>query len=192
MKKLLKGRKLILGSSSPRRAELLSNIDLPFEKRVKSIEEIFPDEMNPYHVPEYLSKLKAEPLLATLKHDEILITSDCVVLMDNQILGKPKSKTEAIVTIQKYSNRSHEVITGVCLTSKDKQVTFSETATVHMLYISQEEAEYYANTGNPMDKAGAYGIQEWIGFSKIHKIEGTFATIMGLPIHRVYQELLVF
>lgn len=186
---ILKGRKLILGSKSPRRSELLEHAAIPFELRIKEVEEIFPDDLAPAKVPEFLSELKAQALIDTLADDEILLTADSIVLWNNKVLGKPKSINEAKETIRNIANDQHEVITGVCIQSLRKKVLFSSISKVKMSAMCDEEIDFYINKFKPMDKAGAYGIQEWIGYCKIQSIEGTFANIMGLPIDRVYEEL---
>lgn len=192
MLNILKGRKLILGSKSPRRSELLTHASIPYELRIKEVEEIYPDDLDSKKVPEFLASLKADALVASLRKDEILLTADSIVLWNNLVLGKPKSKDEARKTIRNIAGDSHEVITGVCIQSIDKKVSFSSSSYVDMSPMSDEEINYYVDHFNPMDKAGSYGIQEWIGYCKIKSIRGTYANIMGLPIDRVYEELRTF
>lgn len=185
----LKKHKLILASGSPRRSEILRTSHIPFEKKVVEVEEIYPESLSAHKVPEFLASLKAEPFLETLEEDEIVLTADTIVLYDNRILGKPKSKEEAEGILKLLSGKSHEVITGFCLTSTAKTVSRSCSSIVYFADMSQEEINYYINTCNPMDKAGSYGIQEWIGYCKIIKIDGSYLNIMGLPMQMVYEEL---
>lgn len=189
---ILKGRKLILGSKSPRRSELLTKAAIPFELRIKEVEEIYPETLMPSKVPEYLAELKASALIDTLLENEILLTADSIVLWNNQVLGKPLNIEDAKRTIKNIAGDTHEVYTGVCIQSLTKKLSFTACSIVHMAELSDEEVDFYVNTYLPMDKAGAYGIQEWIGYCKIQSIEGTFANIMGLPIDRVYEELKMF
>lgn len=189
---VLNGRKLILGSNSPRRSQLLDDLDISYTKKVIPVEEIFPDDMNVKEVAAYLSRLKAEPHKTLLNNDEVVLTADSIVVLDDRILGKPQDENQAIDYILQMSDRSHHVITGVTIMNKVKSITFSETSEVHLLSITEEEAQYYVHKYHPLDKAGAYGIQEWLGHSKIQWIRGTYTNIMGLPTHRVYEELKAF
>lgn len=189
---VLNGRKLILGSNSPRRSQLLDELDISYTKKVIPVEEIFPDDMNVKEVAAYLSRLKAEPHKTLLNNDEVVLTADSIVVLDDRILGKPQDENQAIDYILEMSDRSHHVITGVTIMNKVKSITFSETSEVHLLSITEEEAQYYVRKYQPLDKAGAYGIQEWLGHSKIQWIRGTYTNIMGLPTHRVYEELKAF
>lgn len=189
---VLNGRKLILGSNSPRRSQLLDELDISYTKKVIPVEEIFPDDMNVKEVAAYLSRLKAEPHKTLLNNDEVVLTADSIVVLDDRILGKPQDENQAIDYILEMSDRSHHVITGVTIMNKVKSITFSETSEVHLLSITEEEAQYYVRKYQPLDKAGAYGIQEWLGHSKIQWIRGTYTNIMGLPTHRVYEELRAF
>lgn len=182
-------RKIILGSQSPRRAQLLSELDVPYEKRVIETDEAYDPTMEVYQVAEYIAINKAKAHTTTLAADEIVITADCVVIENGEILGKPIDKNQAIAYLQRMSNTTHDVVSGVCIYSKEHLVSFSETATVKMQPITPEEIEYYIAHYNPYDKAGAYGIQEWIGHAKIEWIKGTYTTIMGLPTRRLYEAL---
>lgn len=182
-------RPIILASKSPRRHQLMQEAGFDFEVRVRSIEEVFPDDLPPEQVAEYLAKLKAEAVESWVIDQEIVITADSVVILDGKIYGKPENAEDVRRILKELSGRVHQVITGVCILAKEKTVSFSEVAQVHFAEISDAEIEYYLQNHQPFDKAGAYGVQEWIGFTKVHKIEGTFANIMGLPIHRVYEIL---
>lgn len=191
--KNLRKRNLILASRSPRRQMLLDGLDVSFEIKVKNTKEVYPKDMPVEEVPIFLSKLKAKAFDITKLYDnDIVITADTIVVLDGKIIGKPKSKKEAIKIIQSLSGNKHTVITGVCLTSNKKQVTFSAKSTVYFREISTEDIEYYVEEYSPMDKAGAYGIQEWIGYIAIEKIEGSFYNVMGLPTQMLYEELLKF
>lgn len=172
---------------------LMAGLDLNFEIKAKNVKEIYPEEMHYTEVPEYLSKLKATPFnVDNLKDHDIIITADTIVVLDGKIIGKPKSKAEAKRIIQSLSGNQHKVITGVCLTSNKKQCTFSAESEVYFREINQKDIEYYVEEYSPLDKAGAYGIQEWIGYVGIEKIEGSFYNVMGLPTQMLYEELLSF
>lgn len=180
----------ILGSQSPRRQELLSKLGHPFEVRtIEGHSEDYPRELSPTEVPLYLSRLKAEQLNATLQIGELLITADTVVLLDDQILGKPSNLNEARCMLHLLSGRQHEVITGVPLTTTEWQHCFSSYTLVSFATLSDGDIDYYVENYRPLDKAGAYGIQEWIGYIGVDHIEGSFYNVMGLPIQRLYQEL---
>ncbi|MDO5664962.1 MAG: Maf-like protein [Bacteroidia bacterium] len=184
--------RLILASNSPRRKELLSGIDIDYEvKTLPDIDESFPDNLLKEKVAEFLAKKKALAYLSVLKDDELLITADTVVLLNNKIYGKPVDNADAKRMLRDLSGQTHRVITGVCLTSTQKQVVFSDTAKVTFGNLSDEEIEYYVEKYRPMDKAGAYGVQEWIGYVAVKHIDGSYFNVMGLPIYRVYRELVV-
>ena len=175
--------KLVLASNSPRRKELLAGLDLPFTIRViGDIDESYPEGLAATDIPLFLSKKKAEAYLSTLADDELLITADTIVWNDNQVLGKPKSENEAFDMLRALSGHTHQVITGVSLTSKS--VTFSN--------LTEAEIHYYLEEFKPYDKAGAYGIQEWIGYIGVESINGSFYNVMGLPVQRLYRELRSF
>ena len=182
--------KVILASASPRRRELLSGLDLPYELRtLPNIDESFPADLPHEAVPEYLARKKAAVYHDTLKEDELLITADTVVLLNGLILGKPADREEARQMLQMLSGARHRVITGICLTSVAKDVVFSDTAWVTFGCLTDEEIDYYLDSYSPMDKAGAYGVQEWIGYVGVEKIEGSYFNVMGFPIYKVYREL---
>jgi septum formation protein len=172
---------------------LLDGLNLSFEIKVKNVKEIYPEDMDYNQVPLFLSELKAKAFdRAKLAPREIVITADTIVVLADRIIGKPKSKADAIDILQSLSGNKHKVITGVCLTSKDKQRTFSAESMVYFRHLKLEDIEYYVEEYNPMDKAGAYGIQEWIGYVGIERIEGSFYNVMGLPTQLLYEELLAF
>lgn len=179
---------LILASKSPRRQELLRSLELDFEIRTNEVDESFPASMVVNNVAEYLAVKKSEAFDA-LKSNELVITSDTTVLNEGRILNKPKNAKEAFGMIQSLSGKTHQVITGICLRSSKKKVSFSETTKVTFRELKDTEIEHYIERYKPFDKAGAYGIQEWIGMIGIQKIEGDYYNVMGLPLFRVYEEL---
>ena len=188
-----KGKKIILGSNSPRRKELLAGLDIDFQVDTRNtFEEVYDPSTPQEQIPEVLSEGKSYGFHRALADDEILITSDTLVLCGERVMGKPRSREEAIDMIRCLSDRNHKVITAISLRDKDQCVTLSDTALVHFKALTDSEIEYYVDTYKPFDKAGAYGIQEWIGYMGIDKIEGSYFTIMGLPVHLVYQELVKF
>ena len=183
---------IILASKSPRRQQLLHSIGIDFEVKTKEVEEVFPAGMSSEEVPVYLAKLKAVAFKNDLKENDLLITADTVVCLSNEILGKPADYNEAFAMIRMLSGKEHEVITGVCLTSKLKSKTFFSSTHVQFKTLSSEEIDYYIQNFKPYDKAGAYGIQEWIGSIGITHIEGSFYNVMGLPVQKLYEEILKF
>ena len=186
----LKDFRLILASQSPRRQQLLADAGLKYELAPRfECDEVFPDDMAADDVAGYLSRLKSEAYPAELGESDILLTADTVVVVDNDILGKPASREEAIAMISSLSGRRHKDITGVTLRRKSAAKTFSVCSDVVFRALSAEEIAYYVDEYRPMDKAGAYGIQEWIGYVGIERIEGSFYNVMGLPVQRVYVEL---
>ena len=188
-----KGKKIILGSNSPRRKELLAGLDIDFTVDTgNTFEEVYDPCTPQERIPEVLSEGKSYGFHRELAEDEILITSDTLVLCDGRVMGKPHSREEAIDMIKWLSGRDHKVITAITLRDSGKCTTSSDTAIVRFKELSDSEIEYYVDTYKPFDKAGAYGIQEWIGYVGIGHIEGSFYTIMGLPVHLVYNELSKF
>jgi septum formation protein len=183
---------ITLGSQSPRRKELFSGLNLPFSVRVIEVDELFPAEMRAVDVPEYLAVLKAVPFQENFYADTLLITADTIVLIEDEVLGKPLDYEHAFTMLKRLSGKKHVVITGVCITSNDKQVTFSDHTDVYFKSLFDEEIDYYLTHYQPYDKAGSYGVQEWIGYVAIEKIEGSYFNVMGLPIQRLYEELLKF
>ena len=185
-------KKIILASKSPRRQQLLEQAGLDFEIKAKSIDEIYPATMPVREVPAYLSQLKADACADFLEKERILLTADSVVILNDTIYGKPKDEEDAFNIIKSLSGNVHEVITGVTLRTTEKSITFSDVAYVHFDTLTDEEIWYYIHNYQPFDKAGAYAIQEWIGLTKIIKIDGSYYNIMGLPIQKVYQYLMDF
>ncbi|MDR1161120.1 MAG: Maf-like protein [Tannerellaceae bacterium] len=185
--------KIILGSNSPRRKELLAGLGLRFDVRpMPGLDESYPASLKAGDIALYIAARKAEAYLPSLQEDELLITADTLVCIHNEVLGKPAGRADAICMLQTLSGQTHEVITGVCLTTHSKSVSFSVTSTVRFAPLSDDDIIYYIDNFHPYDKAGAYGIQEWIGYVAVEGIQGSFYNVMGLPIQRVYQELRIF
>ncbi len=182
----------ILASKSPRRQQLLESLGLTFSIRLKEVEEVFPEGLKKEEVPVFLSELKAQPFIAELKDNEVVITADTVVCLENKILGKPNDFDEAFSMLTSLSGKEHQVITGVCLTAKNKSTTFYSLTNVMFKELTSQEIEYYITEYKPFDKAGGYGIQEWIGTIGITHIEGSFYNVMGLPIQKLYEEIRKF
>jgi len=185
----LKGNQLILASKSPRRQELLKGLCVDFEVRTKETPEDFPETMSASKVSAFLSEKKAKAFLGELADDEIVLTSDTVVILEGKILGKPENAEEARKMLTDLSAKQHKVSTGITLLSNTKSITLQDEASVFFKPLSQEEIDFYIDNFRPFDKAGAYGIQEWIGYIGVKRLEGSFYTVMGLPVHLVYQAL---
>ena len=182
--------RILLASGSPRRRDLLKMIAPDFEVvSGKEVDETYPSDLNVYQVPSFLSQLKAEPYRDELGPDDILITADTVVILDDHILGKPHSRAEAIEMLMSMQGKTHIVVTGMTLTTATSSQTLSQETSVEFDRLTLAEVEYYVDTYRPYDKAGAYGIQEWIGAAAITGIRGSFYNVMGLPIHTLYKEL---
>lgn len=184
--------KIILASKSPRRQQLLREAGFEIEIKTKEVDEVYPESMSVREVPAYLSQLKADACSEFLEAGKVLLTADSVVIIDDLIYGKPIDEEDAFRTIKALSGKVHEVITGVTLRNQFKSVTFSDVAYVHFDELSDDEIWYYIKQYQPFDKAGAYAIQEWIGLTKIIKIDGSYYNIMGLPVQKVYQHLQTF
>lgn len=181
-------KKFLLASQSPRRQELLKGLDIDFEIVKIEADESFPEHLVREEITEFISKTKSESFRA-LDSDEILITADTLVWLENEILGKPKNQVEAIQMLSLLSDSTHEVFTSVTVKSIRNIITFSDTTQVTFSPISEDEINYYIENYKPFDKAGAYGIQEWIGFAKIFRIQGCYYNVMGLPLHKLYSVL---
>ena len=182
---------IILASNSPRRKELLGGLDLEYEVRVvPGIEENYPDGLTPEQIPQYLACQKAQAY--TLSAGEMLITADTVVVLGGEVLGKPADEAEAKAMLAKLSGKTHAVVTGVALTTLTKQHAFHVVTEVTFKQFTQQEIDYYVTTYRPLDKAGAYGIQEWIGFIGVTALNGSFFNVMGLPVQRIYEEIFKF
>lgn len=181
---------IILASNSPRRKELLHGLDIAFNVRVQpDIVETYPESIAPADVAGYISREKANAYKDTITEHELIITADTVVIVSNEILGKPANDDEAKEMLRKISGRKHQVVTGVCLTTTEKQHCFSVSTDVTFKNLTEKEIEYYVETYSPLDKAGAYGIQEWIGYVGVTALEGSYFNVMGLPVQRIWEEL---
>jgi septum formation protein len=180
---------LILGSQSPRRKELLQQMGVNFEVRPADIDESFDENMSPDKVAVFLAESKAKHLLKSAKENEIILTSDTIVVLDKEIINKPETTEEAISMLQKLSGRTHTVISGYCLADTEQILSGFDTSQVTFKPLTADEINHYVTHYHPLDKAGAYGIQEWIGYIGIEKINGSFFTVMGLPTHKVYEVL---
>lgn len=188
--KIMKAKKIILASNSPRRRELLAGLDISFEvKVIPGIDESYPEDLPAVEVPQYISKTKADAYLGMIDDDTMVITADTVVVLDNEILGKPVDDDDARRILHKLSGKTHQVITGVCLTSLDKQRVFAVTTGVTFKQFTEQEIDYYVSHYHPLDKAGAYGIQEWIGHIGVTALNGSYFNVMGLPVQRIYMEM---
>jgi len=182
-------QKIILGSKSPRRRALLQQTGLEFELRVNPVVERYSKELKREEIPVYLCELKAEPFIGKLKSNEIVITADTIVWKDDTVYEKPKDKKDAFRILTELSNASHEVISAVCLATNEKKITFYETTTVYFKDLAERDIRTYIDNYETTDKAGAYGIQEWIGLIGIDKIEGCYYNVVGLPVARLIAEL---
>lgn len=186
----LKKYKVILASGSPRRRELLSGLGIDYTIKVlPDVNEAYPETLKGEDIPLYIAREKAEAYLKGIESDELIITADTIVWLDNEVLGKPTDEQQAKVMLRMLSGKTHHVITGVCLTTSEFQKSFTTTTEVTFAKLSEEEIDYYVEKYRPLDKAGAYGIQEWIGFVGVEAINGSYFNVMGLPIQRLYQEL---
>jgi septum formation protein len=185
----LSNKKIILASKSPRRQELLKGLEIDFEVRVNEVNEIIPKDLAPEYVAAYLSKLKSDAYVDTLSANELVITSDTAVLRDGYILGKPTSEDQAYDMIKSLSSATHTVITAVTIRDLARSVTLEDQTEVTFRFLEDNEIWHYIKKYQPFDKAGAYGIQEWIGFMGVEKINGSYYTVMGFPLHLIYQQL---
>lgn len=185
----LHGLRLILASASPRRRQLLSGLDLPVEVTSVDVDETPPPGMPDDQVAEHLARKKAEAWKGALALDQVLLTADTTVLIDGHLLNKPVDVADARRMLGILSGRDHRVITGVCLRTAKAMHSFADTALVRFRRLSADEIAYYVSAHRPLDKAGAYGVQDWIGYAGVERITGSFYTVMGLPMHRVYEEL---
>ena len=182
--------KLILASNSPRRKELLAGLGVPFEVRVlQDIDEHYPENLPVNEVARYIAKEKADAYRRIVASDELIITADTVVIVGDEILGKPIDEADAVRMLKLLSGRTHQVTTGVCLLTAEKERCFDVTTDVTFKTLTDEEIHYYVNRYRPFDKAGAYGIQEWIGYIGVTGLNGSYYNVMGLPVQRIYQEL---
>ena len=186
----LKKYKVILASNSPRRKELLAGLGVDYEVRtLPDVDESYPETLQGADIPLYIAKEKADAYVAMMQPGELMLTADTIVWLDGKVLGKPQDKEDALQMLRTMSGRTHEVFTGVCITTTDWQRSFTAQTEVRFATLSEEEIAYYVDNFQPMDKAGAYGVQEWIGFIGVENISGSYYNIMGLPVQRIYNEL---
>lgn len=186
----LNGRKVILASGSPRRQQFLRELNIDFEIRLKEVEEVYPPHLEGAAITDYLAILKASALDDSATEDEIVITSDTIVWHEGKALGKPADRNHAFEMLKSLGGKTHEVITSVCIRHKGNSDVFNDTTKVTFNPLSDDEINYYLENYRPYDKAGAYGIQEWIGLVAIARIEGSYNNVVGLPVDKVYQHLL--
>ena len=189
---ILKNKKIVLGSASPRRQELLKLLAVDFEIRLSNADEQFDEKSPPEKIAKFLATQKSEAIKNTIRKDEILITADTIVAKAGRILNKPNNEKEAFEMLTFLSNDGHQVITGVCISSTEKSISFSVNAKVFFKKLSAEEINFYIKNYKPFDKAGAYRIQEWIGLIGIEEIQGSYFTVVGLPMKKLYQNLIQF
>jgi len=186
----LKKYKVVLASNSPRRKELLGGLGIGYEvKTMPDIDESYPDGLSMEEVPVYIARSKADAYRPLMQPDELIITADTIVWLDGVVMGKPKDEEEACDMLRRLSGQTHQVVTGVCLTTIDRQQSFATVTDVTFDRLTEEEITHYVSRYQPMDKAGAYGIQEWIGYVGVRSIKGSYFNVVGLPIQRLYQEL---
>ena len=185
--------KIILASNSPRRKELLAGLDLQFEVRVlQDIDESYPHDLPTLKIAEFISKKKADAYVETMADDELVITADTVVILGDEVMGKPHDEADAKRMLGELSGQTHQVATGVTLSTRERQMSFSVVTDVTFKQLSADEIDYYVRTYHPMDKAGAYGIQEWIGYIGVTALKGSYFNVMGLPVQRIYEALKTF
>lgn len=183
-------KKIILASNSLRRKELLKGLDIDFEVRViKGIDESYPDDLSLKEIAQFIAHKKSLVYRDAISADELVITADTVVICDNEILGKPADADEAVKMLRKLSGKTHQVVTGVCLTTQVRQKQFSVITDVTFDNLTEEEIDYYVSNYKPFDKAGAYGIQEWIGYVGVSHLDGSYFNVVGFPVQRIYKEL---
>lgn len=189
LREKLKGCTIILASGSPRRQQFFKDLDIDFSIQLKEVEEIYPQELKGREITDFLADLKSKAF-TNLSEKDILITSDTIVWLENEALGKPKDAKDAFKMLRSLSGKKHEVITSISIKSKNFQKIISDVTTVSFKEITDHEINYYIENYKPFDKAGAYGIQEWIGFIAIENLEGSYFNVVGLPVHKLYKELM--
>lgn len=189
LRKKLAHYNLILASGSPRRQDFFKQLDVPFSIQLKEVKEIYPKHLKASEITEYLADLKSKPF-TNLKHHDLLITSDTIVWFEDEAIGKPKNSDDAFLMLKRMSGKSHDVYTSVSIKSLNFQTIFTDKTMVEFEDISDEEINYYLKKFKPYDKAGSYGIQDWIGLIGVKKITGSYVNVMGLPVHKLYKELL--
>ena len=189
LREKLKKYNVIQASKSPRRQQFFKDLDIDFTVQLKEVDEIYPKELIGFEITDFLADLKSKSF-TDLNENELLITSDTIVWLDNKAFGKPKNETEAYIMLQELSGKKHKVITSISIKNKNFQKIINDTTLVYFKELSNDEINYYIKNYQPYDKAGAYGIQEWIGYIAIDKIEGSYFNVAGLPVHKLYKELM--
>ncbi|MBO4529156.1 MAG: septum formation protein Maf [Paludibacteraceae bacterium] len=190
MSVMLENYNIILASNSPRRRELLAGLALPFQvKTIPGLEESYPSDLKEGDIPLFLAKQKAHAYDSLMEEKTMVITADTIVWHNGEVLGKPKDRTDAIHMLQALSGDTHQVYTGVCVRTKEKEIAFVSRSDVKFAPLTDEEITFYVDHYHPFDKAGSYGVQEWIGYIAVEHINGSFYNIMGLPVQRLYKEL---
>jgi len=189
LREKLKKYNVILASKSPRRQQFFKDLDIDFTVQLKEVDEIYPKELIGFEITDFLADLKSKSF-TDLNENELLITSDTIVWLDNKAFGKPKNEAEAYIMLQELSGKKHKVITSISIKNKNFQKIINDTTLVYFKELSNDEINYYIKNYQPYDKAGAYGIQEWIGYIAIDKIEGSYFNVAGLPVHKLYKELM--
>ena len=192
LNKKLENYNIILASGSPRRQQFLKDLGVDFTIKTKEVDEIYPKYLHGSEITNYLAELKAAAFEGELTENDLLITADTIVRFRGKVLGKPKDADDAKKMLNELSGNVHEVISSIALTSIDKQRTFSDTTLVYFKKLSDQEIDFYINNYKPFDKAGAYGIQEWLGFIAVEKLEGSYFNVMGFPVHKFYKEIIDF
>jgi len=186
----LRKYKVLLASKSPRRRELLGQLRIPFNViSIGGIDETYPEDLSSEEIPQFLANLKADAYVNNFKGNELVITADTLVIIDGKVLGKPHNRDEAIDMLSTLSGKTHKVVTGVCISTRTRRASFSTSTEVTFAELCRDDIEYYIENFLPFDKAGAYGIQEWIGCIAVESINGSFYNVMGLPVHQLYKEL---
>lgn len=183
---------IVLASKSPRRQQLLNGLGVEFEIRTRDTDETFSNTLHNEQIALYLAEIKAQAMSDTLKPGELIITADTIVCLGNEVLNKPADEAEACKMLKALSGQMHRVYTGVCLTTREKQRLFFDETKVFFRNLTEEEIAYYVENYRPYDKAGSYGAQEWMGYVGVERIEGSYFNVMGLPVHKLYTELLNF
>lgn len=187
--KNLNNYNIILGSQSPRRKQLLEGLGIKFSVKVQDAEEKFSDTLNKFEIAVYLAELKAKVFEKEMQENDLVITADTIVWLDGEVLGKPVDYEDACNILKKLSGKKHEVITGVCIKTKAKTICFHAITDVYFKSLSEQEISYYLDNYKPYDKAGAYGVQEWIGYVAVERVDGSFYNVMGLPVQKLYEHL---
>jgi len=180
---------IILASGSPRRQQFFKDLDIPFSIRLKEVEEIYPEDLMAEEITDYLARLKSQQF-TNIQENEVVITSDTIVWLDEKAIGKPKDYEDAVSMLQSFSNGYHDVYTSICIKTKNSEKIVNDCTRVYFNELSNKEIHYYLKKYKPFDKAGSYGIQDWIGLIGIDKIEGSYFNVMGLPVHKLYKELM--